>query len=203
MHRITSPTFFSSLILTFLLFFSPGISQTKPNLDIFYSMVDSSAVKLLKSIPPGGNRISLEFNSGNNYLALENRLIKDLTGKGLQISGQENKDDVSIRFIIDHVELKYGDIYRSGFLGSYYIPRIMKLSGNFTVDKPDISESKFSYAYNDTVEYDSLKSTENPAFPFTQGEIPSEPFFSSLLEPVVAVGAAAAAVILFFTVRSK
>ena len=203
MHRITGLKFFFSIILTFFLFFSSGFSQTKPNLDIFYAMVDSSAVKILKNLPAGRNHISLEFNSGNNYLVLENRLIKDLTGKGLKISGQGKEESVFVGYVIDHAELKYGDMYRSGFLGSYYIPRHLKLSGNFTVNKPDISESNFSYTYTDTVKYDSLQNTENPAFPFTQGEIPSEPLFSSLLEPVVAIGAAAAAVILFFTVRSK
>jgi len=48
-----------------------------------------------------------------------------------------------------------------------------------------------------------VKSLENPNHPFTKGNIPAEPFFESIPEPVLAIGTAATAVILFFILRSK
>jgi hypothetical protein len=48
-----------------------------------------------------------------------------------------------------------------------------------------------------------VKSLENQALPFTKGEVPPEPLFSSLLEPAVALGTAAVVIYLFFSIRSK
>jgi hypothetical protein len=57
--------------------------------------------------------------------------------------------------------------------------------------------------YIDTIKVDDIKNLENISFKFTTGSLPPEPFFSGLFEPVFALGTAAAAVILFFTIRSK
>jgi hypothetical protein len=38
---------------------------------------------------------------------------------------------------------------------------------------------------------------------FTKGDVPPEPFFSSLLEPTVAIVTTALAVALFFAIRSN
>ena len=84
-----------------------------------------------------------------------------------------------------------------------YTNRNVTLSGNYSVNQPEVSVRNFRYSYSDTVNANMIKKIENPAFPFTQASIPAEPFFSSIYEPVIAVGAAALTVILFFTVRSK
>ena len=194
---------FFGLILILLLLSSSGFAQTKSNLEVFYSLVDSSALKIWNNIPVKDSAVFIEFNKGNNYLVLENRLLEDLTNKGLKVSGTVKGTGTIIKFIIVKADLNYGNLYRKGFLGSYYIPRNIQFSGNFAVSNSNTIVKNFAFAQKDTVMYDSLKNIENPAFPFTQGEIPPEPIFSSLLEPVVAIGAAAAAVILFFTVRSK
>jgi hypothetical protein len=81
--------------------------------------------------------------------------------------------------------------------------RKIDLSGSYSISKETVISERFDYAYIDTVSVDDAKAIENPSFPFTQAEIPSEPFFSSLLEPAIAIGSAALAVILFFTIRSK
>ncbi len=201
MHKNSAFLFLFCFI--FILLFSTGFSQTKSNLEIFYSMVDSSGAKLLNTIPSNQKRLSLEFNSGTDYLALENRLIEYLSKNGIQTTAGNKGNDVTVRYIIDKIRLNYGEMYRDGFLGSYYVPRNLEISGNFIVNNSESTFRNFAYSCRDTVKYDSLKNFANSAFPFTRGEIPAEPFFSSLLEPVVAIGAAAAAVVLFFTVRSK
>lgn len=48
-----------------------------------------------------------------------------------------------------------------------------------------------------------VKNLENISYPFTQAQLPAEPFLASVYEPVIAVGVTAITVILFFTVRSK
>ncbi len=201
MHKNTGTILI--FVFIFILNFSTGFSQTKSNLEIFYSMVDSSGSVLINNLPNGEKSISVEFNSGNNYLALENRLIEYLIRKGIKISGKTDGEAVLVRYVFDRVNLRYNEMYRDGFLGSYYVPRNFELSGNFFINKSTAEVKNFTYTYSDTVKYDSLRNAENTALPFTRGDIPPEPFFSSLIEPVVAVGAAAAAVALFFTVRSK
>jgi len=69
--------------------------------------------------------------------------------------------------------------------------------------RPIVVVKNFKFNYIDTVDANKIKNIEDPAIPFTQAALPAEPFFSSIYEPVIAVGAAALTVILFFTVRSK
>jgi hypothetical protein len=105
--------------------------------------------------------------------------------------------------MIDEAATSYGEIYRDGVLGDYYIPRTIIFSGDYNITGNTVLTHSFNFAYHDTVNVDSVTSLENAAYPFTRGKLPAEPFFSGILEPVIAVGTAALAVILFFTIRSK
>jgi len=62
---------------------------------------------------------------------------------------------------------------------------------------------KFEFTKIDTVKVEDINSLENPAFPFTQASVPPEPFLSGIAEPIIAIGTAALAVVLFFTIRSE
>ena len=62
---------------------------------------------------------------------------------------------------------------------------------------------EFEFSIIDTVKVDELKYLQSESFPFTKGKIPPEPFLSGIAEPLIAIGVAAAVVILFFSVRSK
>ena len=94
-------------------------------------------------------------------------------------------------------------MFRDGFLGEYFVLRKISLSGSYNFSGKKIFTQDFSYLLQDTVGVDDITLLENSAYPFTQGKLPPEPFFSGILEPLVAVGTAALAVILFFTIRSK
>jgi hypothetical protein len=87
------------------------------------------------------------------------------------------------------------------------VQRKISLKGNFFITASGTSDanysSEFIYYQLDSINVDDIKNFENSSFKFTQGTIPPEPFFTGLFEPVFALGTAAAAVILFFTVRSK
>lgn len=192
--------FFSLFILTYC---ASNFAQTKSNLDLFYSMVDSSAAKIIKSLPDTSQAISIELNLGTNYSVFGNRLIGYLSAHGINISLKTNEGESILRYVVDHTNVSYPEMFRNGFLGTYYAKRKVSLSGNFILSNFKTKSENFSYSITDTVKADGIKEIENAAFPFTHGEIPAEPFFSSLLEPAVAIGAAATAVVLFFTIRSK
>ena len=61
---------------------------------------------------------------------------------------------------------------------------------------------EFREELHDTIRVSAIPSLEDPGVPLTQGALPPEGFFSSLVEPLVMLGAVAVAVYLLFTVRS-
>ncbi len=178
---------------------SSSFCQSTSNLDIFFAQIDSVGMEIKQLFPETETKIN--FLSSPEYSVLENRLISYLIKNGVKIS----KDEIhktEINFVITEAVVKYDDSFRDGLFGDVLVGRNISINGNFLSSDKNISKD-FSYSFTDTIKYDQLKEFENRAYPFTQNSHPSEPFLSSLIEPVIAIGAAATAVILFFTIRSK
>jgi hypothetical protein len=195
---------YTSIPLYLLLLFPiSGISaQPETNLDIFYKIVDSSASEFISQIPESEDSVKLELNLGESYSVFGNKVVATLFSSG-KIVANDSKDVIKINYIIDDANVKYGEIFRDGFFGDYFVPRNLNIKGNYLIYTNSALYKEFNFSFTDTVRYDEIKSVENISFPFTQGKVPAEPFFSGLFEPIVAVGTAALAVILFFTIRSK
>lgn len=188
------------LFLTITGFIS-AFGQSKSNLEIFFAQIDSVGMQVRQNIQDEDLPLKLNFLSSPEYSILENRLTSFFVKNNFKISREESSK-LSINFTITEAVVKYNDSFRDGLFGDILVEREINLNGNFLI--PDKNYSKdFSYSYTDTIKYDQLNEIENRAYPFTQNNHPSEPFFSSLIEPVIAIGAAATAVILFFTIRSK
>jgi len=197
-----------ALLVSFILFssiFTISVpAQQKTNLEIFYNLVDSSVVKINQEISTTGLKIN--FTTGSYFSVFQNQIVSDFAKLGRTIVTDSTKRLTNltiINYTIDNANVKYGEMERDGFFGDFIMPRKINLSGSYSLSEDIISAEKFDLAYEDTVAVDRVKVFENPSYPFTQGEIPSEPFLSSLFEPIVAISSAALAVILFFTVRSK
>ena len=191
--------FFISL---FFLFTSLVSAQPKTNLDIFYMLVDSSVNDFISHIPGSEDSVQLELNLGTGYSLFSNKIIADIYTSGKVVT-EVNENAIDINYIIDGARVEYGEIFRDGFFGDYYISRNISLKGNFLVRTNSAIYREFNFSFNDSIKYDDINFVENESYPFTKGDIPSEPFFSGLFEPVVALGTAALAIILFFTIRSK
>jgi len=179
--------------------------QSKTNLNIFKELVDSSVVSFVNYLPSSENQINLKLELGTSYSFFSNRILNDLLKKGIKVHIYPSfKDDVSnVNYTIEEVKVHYSEIDRDGMFGDFLMPRKLSLKGNFSIDKKNIFTKNFNYTFLDTVNVNAVKSLENESFPFTKGEVPAEPFFSSITEPVIAISSAAVAVILFFTIRSK
>lgn len=194
------------MVLTTPLFSQTAASKekVKPNLEVFYSLVDSAA-NAAGSYIPNEKNIAINFDFGNTYSVFGNQIIKALTdmGKNIKFNSPGSDSAISINFVIDRAQVNYGAIYRKVLFGDYYTSRAISLGGNFVIMQPKVIMKNFTYNYIDTVEVKDIRELENPSFPFTQSQLPAEPFFSSAYEPIIAVGAAALTVILFYTVRSK
>ncbi|BDQ03298.1 hypothetical protein [Ignavibacterium sp.] len=181
--------------------FISAFGQSKSNLEIFFAQIDSVGMQVRQNVQDKNLPLKLNFLSSPEYSILENRLTSFFVKNNFKISREESSQ-LLINFTITEAIVKYNDSFRDGLFGDILVEREINLNGNFLI--PDKNYSKdFSYSYTDTIKYDQLNEIENRAYPFTQNNHPSEPFFSSLIEPVIAIGAAATAVILFFTIRSK
>lgn len=176
--------------------------QSNTNLDIFYTMADSSVNNFISNIPQSSENVGVVLNLGDSYSIFSNRIINTLTTSGRKFTDEKN-GDVNVNYVIDEISVEYGEIFRDGLFGDYMVPRNLQLRGNYLLNGRLSLFREFTYSFTDTIKYDEIDLVENESFEFTKGKVPAEPFFTSLLEPVVAVGTAALAVILFFTIRSR
>ncbi len=180
-------------------------AQSKTNLEIFYSLVDSSVVRINNAVPSSIKEIKINFNGGKYFSVFQNQVIYNFVNLGRTVIPDSAYDPHStkINYALENAGVQYGEMERDGFFGGFLLPRKLKIDGSYSVENGVVTPGDFHFAYQDTISVDDIENLENPSFPFTQGKVPPEPFFSSLFEPVVAIGSAALAVILFFTVRSK
>jgi hypothetical protein len=191
-------------LLIFSFSFTLTFAQTKTNLEVFYSLVDSSVAKINQNV--NSKNLKINFSTGAFYRLFQNQVIADFVRLGRTVLSDSTKtlpDFETVNYSMDNANVKYGDMERNGLLGDFVMQRKIDLSGSYLISKETINSERFDFTYTDTVSVDDVKVIENPSFPFTQAEIPSEPFFSSLFEPAIAIGSAALAIILFFTIRSK
>lgn len=190
-----------TLTLLLILFIAFGLeAQTKSNLEKIFELVDKSTEKISPYIQ-SLDTLSISFESPSEYDFLRNRLLKNLAG----MSTVSDSADYTLVYTVVNASVNYDNIFREWFLGDFKIVRDVSLTADyFLTGKGGIIKSgSFAEAMRDTVDYDRVKTLENFSLPFTKGKLPPEPFFSGLLEPVVAIGSAVVAVYLLFSVRSK
>jgi len=202
MHKkINSLIPYSYRFLIFSLIYTGALlPQTKTNLQIFYCLADSSVAQfvfLCKPLP----KIKVEFNNGDIYSVFNNQLLNKLKEKGIEPYLEKNDSLHVLSYTIEKPLTQYYNIFRDGFLGPLLIKREISFIGNYFYSGS--CNKKFSFMYADTIKIDEIKNLENISFKFTIGILPPEPFFTGLFEPILALGTAATAIILFFTVRSK
>lgn len=192
-------------LILILLTTSEVESQTKTNLDIFYSLTDSLVDQINSEIPSSEKKILLTLNLGQSYSLFSNSIKERFRQRG-----KETLDQLSDELKITHVDIvmegagvEYGEMFRDGWFGTHYIQRYSTIFGNYLQTFYESGKKEFEFTMIDTVKVDDIKFIENDSFPFTKGTIPSEPFLSGLAEPLIAIGTAAAVIVIFFTVRSE
>ena len=189
-----------------IILFNPEMqSQTKTNLEVFYSLTDSLVSDINSELPEAKNQILLSLNNGEVYSIFNNNIKTDFIKSGKKV-WDVPPDEINIpevNIVIESASVNYGEVFKDGWFGSYYTNRQLSLKGNYLQTFSDKGKQNFNLVYSDSILVDQIGELENASFPFTQGQIPSEPFLSGLVEPILAIGTAAAMVILFFSVRSK
>lgn len=198
---------------TFSLLFALGyfflavqfIAQPRTNLEVINSLIDSSAQQIAAQINSKSVEFFVDYKSPAEFLFLNEQLISGLTKNEIKINVDTITTNSKITYSLSDASVFYSDIFRSGLFGGYLIERKFKLSGSYIIEKNGsvINSESFNLTKIDTIKYDFINIIETPSLAFTQGNIPSEPFFPSIIEPLIAITAIAITIILFFTVRSK
>jgi len=182
----------------------PICSQTKTNLEVFKVLVDSSISEALADISDIQKEIYADLKLASQYAVFENQIIKSIQAEKKNASTASNApENIRLSYSIENAAVSYGEVFRDGFLGTHFVDRKIFISGSYLFNNEEMRVKDFYYESIDTVEFDKIQTLENSSYPFTQGEIPTEPFMSNLFEPLVAITTAAVVIALFFTVRSK
>ena len=196
---------FFLLLILFLLISPEAESQTKTNLDVFYSLTDSLVDQIDSEIPSSEKKILLTLNLGQSYSLFSNS-IKERFRKSGKETLEQPPDDLNIPhvdIVMEGAGVEYGEMFRDGWFGTHYIQRYSTIFGNYLNTFSETGMKEFEITWTDTVKVDDIKFIENDSFPFTKGTTPSEPFLSGIAEPLIAIGTAAAVIVIFFTVRSE
>lgn len=189
-------------IVSIIFFGSNFVSAQSTNLEVCFSLVDKSAddIVLAENLK---DEINLDFSAPAEFDFFKGRLISRLNEKhGIKFNGAG--DSRKLEYFLENMEVKYTDLFKDGLFGDYYLEREVNIRGNYLMsDQGNIRTQKFNSSVKDTVLYDKISDLETASLPFTKSDVPEEPFWESLVEPVVVIGGAVISVILFFTVRSN
>jgi len=196
----------SFLPLILILLTTPEIeSQIKTNLDIFYSLTDSLVHQINSEIPSSETKILLTLNLGQSYSLFSNNIRERFKQSEKEILDQSlNEVNIPrVDIVMEGAGVEYGEMFRDGWFGTHYIQRYSTIFGNYLQTFSESGKREFEITRIDTVKVDDIKFIENDSFPFTKGTTPSEQFLSGFAEPLIAIGTAAAVIVIFFTVRSE
>lgn len=187
-------------ILSLLSLFTLSNAQVKTNFELIDSLIKISANEISKQINVDES-YKLNYKSAEEYSVLENTVIKYLQENKIRIVSNNN----ILNFTLEEAKIYYPEMFRDGLFGEYLIDRTAEIRiSYFTAQNENIGEVNWvTFTINDSVPYSEIPKLENIAYSFTSAKLPDEPFFSSTLEPVIAIGTAAVAVYLFFNIRSR
>lgn len=169
--------------------FTIALNAQINNLQIFYNLLDSTAIEIANN---SGTGYCLSVNKDNSLSVFNDRFT-------IHFPKFENaKDTIYIQF--SRIKFSYSKFFRPSIFSSIKTVR----KAEFEVLWARNGEVKSFYkAVNDTINSGDISSLEKDPFNFTKGDLTLEEFTESFFEPIIAITASAAAVILFFLVRSN
>ncbi len=189
------------LFILVLFLIKTSFGQELSNLQVFNNLTDSVSEKIIRALPDSNSNLLITLkNEGNLNIFYEFIKIK-LIRSGIKL-GSEFEYDEKISLSFSEAKVEYKNLFKDHLFGNYFMTREINLSGNFILERKN-EVFDFNFSSSDTVGFDNYTKLESKIYPITEGIPPKEPFFSNLIEPIIAIAATATAVILFFTIRSK
>jgi hypothetical protein len=126
----------------------------------------------------------------------------------------ENSDSVDyvIAFKNPFISTKYKKIFTDNVLGVKKIVREITVSYNLELSAitnqasdslQNILNQNFNKKSKDNIDLDKLGYAEDKRYKFSSSDLPEENTLNKIMLPAIIIAASAAAIILFFTIRSK
>lgn len=191
------------ILITFLVVLNiSSFAQQKTNIEIFFELSDSVAV-VMNDFVKTDDDLFVQFNLVGDYKIFENRIITNLSNVRKNFlfleSGQKNKLILSFERVVTN----FSEPFRLSIFGNHKVERRLNIKGTLNLIGETNSTKNFSITHKDTLDYSSVNEVISEGFPFTKDTIPEPPFFSSIIEPIALISAAAITIYLFFSVRSR
>lgn len=179
-------------------------AQVKNNLDLINVLIDGSVAKADSQLG-GKQSINLSITTSQSLEILKPRILQAFIERGYILSTSEAESGSSVNYNLLTVNVEYKNAYSDGFFGNIALERQITVDGSFTLTRVNqiMKPMLFTETTTDTIKLNEIAGIENKSIPFTQGQIPSQPLFSTFWEPILVVGTLIVTVILLFTVRSK
>ncbi len=186
------------LLYSFVLIFSfPVDAQTNTNLEIFKILCDSLINEINNKCHNDSLKIAVSVTTSEDYAILKKKIQSGFT------KNYSEKSNDELEIILETATVTYPVITSYYFFGKDELKREVVISGEYYfVDKSTLV-FPFRYIYNDTITVEEKEQVESSAYPFTMAELPEEPLLENTLKPILILGAAAATIYLFFTIRSS
>lgn len=202
------------LLCIFSLLILRGISFSQDRIVTNLNAVD---ILVNESLLPFDNRFQLL--GGENYYNIVTDgvkeqhlfLIESIKRKfnNYKILVNENSDSIDFLVSIKNprIEIKYSRFFTDKLLGTKKVAREVLVSYDLElIDKKNSSslyKKNFYKKINDSFDMDKLGFVEDSRYSFAQSILPEESSLNKFLFPAIIIATTAAAIILFFTIRSK
>ena len=121
----------------------------------------------------------------------------------------EDSDSIDYKLVFSPpvFDVRYKKVFTDNILGTKRIEREVTVTYNVELtDKKNsavIYNQNFNRKFKDSFDLDKLNIAEDKRYTFTRAELPEENTLNQILFPAIIITASAAAIILFFIIRSK
>lgn len=211
-------------VLVLLVLTSGAAAQVKSTLELFDQSLSAELEKLY-FVPEINRNYQLVFTVsgyGDSTKSKAERIAAGFLVSLIKKSAEKNKLSYSItkgpgateiqppynriRLSINKMLVSYPGFVKRKFLGEKTIKR--KITADITAvislsDSISYTPSMIFAERTDEIDYDELPNVETPDYPFTTAEPPALSEFETVIFPAILVLISAAAIVLFFTIRSK
>ncbi len=190
---------YSFIILYVIVFGLRAEAQVKTNMQLFETLIDSSVINMEND---------LQYSKSDNVICIlpsETQTLSAYTvtsiKKHTRSQSTGSVESRNIIFTIEDMQVQYPEIGRYSFLGENFLVRKATLRGSVYTSSSSDNLTRIAYTVTDTIPLSEKDNVELQNSKFTTAALPTEPFFSSLFEPVIGVAAIAVTTYLLFTVR--
>lgn len=199
-------------ILLFLILRGISFSQEnfRTNLDIITGLANESFIPLGNKLIDLGKEKIYQLESGNVNESGE-FIFGNLRNylRDYKVIVNENYDSADYKIIFSNAKITtvYKRIFTDKILGTKKVEREIMVAYDMDItDKKSsliVYNLKFQKGFKDNFDLDKLSLVENNQYKFSHSELPPESKLDEILFPSIIIAASAAAIILFFVIRSK